>query len=446
MKKIYFCFTLFFLVWTVGAQTSESNTILLKNVRIFNGVDNKTPEGSLLIEGHKITQVSTGNLEEKSHYTVIDGQGKYVIPGLIDAHTHLTYEGVSFAEQRGMDVVTENLIAVNASKARLLRGFTTVRNMGGNVIPLAKAIDKGIIDGPRVYPSGAFISQTGGHGDSGLPTDVPRIPSDLSYGERNGHFAIADGVPEVLRKSREQLRQGATQLKVMAGGGVSSEYDPIDVLQYSPAEFEATVLAAENWGTYVGVHVYTPQAIIIAVNAGVKSIEHGNLMDEKAAKLMAEKGVWWSAQPFMDDEDNYPGRFPEGTFKDQKMKAVWQGTDNAYKLAKKYGIKTAFGTDIAGSPVLAAKAGKILTKLSQWYEPFEILRMATSENAKLLALSGPRNPYRDGELGKITEGAYADLILVDGNPLENIDLVADPEKNFLLIMKDGKIYKNTLTE
>ncbi len=422
----------------------QAQKILIKNVKIFNGVEQGTPKGNILIDGNRIVSITPQPISSDEVSVTIDGQGKYLIPGLIDAHTHITMEGISFMEGKDMDVVTKNLIATRAAKERLLRGFTTLRNMGGNAIPLAKAIDKGIVEGPRIFPSGAIISQSGGHGDAGAYTAVPRTPMDLSYAERNGEYAIADGVGEVLKRSREQLRQGATQLKLMAGGGVASEYDPIDVAQYTVEEFRAAVSAADNWGTYIGVHVYTPQAIQTAIEGGVKSIEHGNLMDEETAELMAKRGIWWSAQPFMDDQDNYPGRFPEGTFKDQKMKTVWQGTDQAYKLAKKYGVKTAFGTDIVGSPELAPKAGKVLAKLKKWYTPYEILKMATSSNAELLQMSGPRNPYPEGKLGEVSEGAYADLIIVDGNPLENIDLVADPERYFLLIMKDGKIYKNTL--
>jgi imidazolonepropionase-like amidohydrolase len=254
--------------------------------------------------------------------------------------------------------------------------------------------------------------------------------------------AIADGVDQVLLRAREQLRQGATQLKLMAGGGVASNYDPLDVTQYSEAEFKAAVSAAENWGTYVTVHAYTPDAMQKAVNAGVKCIDHGQLADEATAKLMAEKGTWWSLQPFLDDED--ANAYPEGSANRKKQIEMSSGTDNAYKLARKYNIKTAWGTDCLFDAKAAVKQGKKLAKLSRWYTPYEILKMATSTNAELLAMSGKRSPYQDGKLGEISEGAYADLIIVNGNPLENIKLVEDPENNFKLIMKDGRIYKNTL--
>jgi imidazolonepropionase-like amidohydrolase len=227
----------------------------------------------------------------------------------------------------------------------------------------------------------------------------------------------------------------------MAGGGVASNYDPLDVAQYSDDEFKAAVLAAENWGTYVTVHAYTPKAITSAINAGIKCIDHGQLIDEPTARLMAEKGIWLSLQPFLDDEDANP--MPEGSPNRKKQLEMSSGTENAYALAKKYKIKTAWGTDVLFEPKIAARQNAKLTKLTKWYTPYEVLKMATSTNAELLALSGPRNPYPN-KLGVLEEGAYADMILVDGNPIQNIKLIEDPTKNFVMIMKDGVVYKNTI--
>lgn len=234
---------------------------------------------------------------------------------------------------------------------------------------------------------------------------------------------------------------GATQIKLAAGGGVASDYDPIDVAEYTYEEIKAAVDVASTWNTYVTVHAYTLAAMQTAIRAGVKCIEHGQLMDEATAKMIANDGIWLSIQPFLDDEDAIP--FPEGSTQKKKQLEMTSGTDKAYEYAKKYHLKTAFGTDTLFSPEMAKKGGKQLDKLKRWYTPFEVLKMATSDNAQLLALSGPRNPY-PGKLGVIEEGAYADLIIVDGNPLENLDLVVDPAKNFKLIMKDGVIYKNTI--
>jgi imidazolonepropionase-like amidohydrolase len=308
---------------------------------------------------------------------------------------------------------------------------------------LKRAIDEGVIIGPRIYPSGAFISQTSGHGDFRFRFELPRTPGgSLSHSEVEGVAAIADSPDEVRLRAREQLRQGASQIKLMAGGGVASPYNPIESTQYTEPEIRAAVEAAENWGTYVTVHAYTPRAIRQAVAAGVKCIEHGQLIDEPTAQLLADKGIWWSLQPFLDlEEESLTVNL--NPVSQKKAREVFAGTDNAYKLAKKYKIKTAFGTDLLFDARAASRQGAQLAKMVRWYTPAEALKMATADNGELMALSGFINPY-PGKLGVVEEGALADLLLVDGNPLENIKLVADPDKNFLVIMKDGAIYKDTL--
>jgi imidazolonepropionase-like amidohydrolase len=200
----------------------------------------------------------------------------------------------------------------------------------------------------------------------------------------------------------------------------------------------AAVEVAANWGTYVAVHVYSVAGIRLALAAGVRSIEHGHLADEATAQLMAEHDVWWSLQPFLDDEDSNTQVNPVSR---QKQIRVHAGTETAYALAKKYQIKTAFGTDILFDARRAARQGAQLAKLARWYTPAEVLRMATADNGQCLALSGPCSPYA-GKLGVVEEGALADLLLVDGDPLANINLIADPERNFLVIMKDGQVVKN----
>jgi imidazolonepropionase-like amidohydrolase len=313
--------------------------------------------------------------------------------------------------------------------------------MGGPTFGLKRAIDQGLYPGPRLYPSGAMISQTSGHGDFRTPDEIPRtIGNPLSRTEQEGVAIIADGADQVLMRSREELMLGASQLKLMAGGGVSSPYDPLDAVQYTPEEIHAAVEAADNWNTYVTVHAYTPAAIQMAIAAGVKCIEHGQLADEATVKLMAAKGIWWSLQPFLADEDSNKQSSPAARAKQQE---VSQGTENAYLLAKKYHVKTAWGTDVLFSPTGGVTANRQLTKLTRWYTSAEVLRMATGDNAQLLALSGPRNPY-PGKLGVVEEGALADLLLVQGDPVANIKLIETPETSFVVIMKDGKIYKNML--
>ena len=251
--------------------------------------------------------------------------------------------------------------------------------------------------------------------------------------------AIADNPDEVRKRVRENLALGASQIKMLAGGGVASNYDPLDVTEFTVEELRAGVQAAENWGTYVTVHAYTPRAVRQAIDAGVKCIEHGQLLDDATVKLMADKGIWWDLQPFLDDEDAI--YFPPGSINRAKYVELTAGTDYAYKLAKKYNVKTAWGTDTLFDPKLALKQGKQLAKLTRWLAPADVLKMATSDNAALLALSGKRNPY-PGKLGVVEEGALADLLLVDGDPIANIKLIEDPANNFVVIMKDGHVYKN----
>jgi imidazolonepropionase-like amidohydrolase len=212
------------------------------------------------------------------------------------------------------------------------------------------------------------------------------------------------------------------------------------VTTFTEPELRAAVEAAENWGTYVTVHAYTPASIQHAIAAGVKCIEHGHLMDEATAKLMAERDIWLSIQPFPDE---FAALFPDGSEEQTKAREVIAATNTAYGLAKRYRLKTAFGTDVLFSQALAQRQGELLAKLGRWYTPAEAMVMATGTNARLLTMSGKRNPY-PGQLGVVEEGAFADLLLVDGNPLADLTLVANPSKNFVVIMKDGKIFKNTM--
>ena len=372
---------------------------------------------------------------------IVDCGGRVLMPGLIDAHWHAMMAALPLNVLMIADVGYINLAAAGEAQKTLMRGFTSVRDMAGPTFGLKRAIDQGIVAGPRIWPSGAMISQTGGHGDFRFPYEIPAAPdAPLSRVDTIGAAAIADGVDRVLTRAREQLMLGASQLKLAAGGGVSSNYDPIDVSQYTEAEFRAAVDAAENWGTYVAVHAYTPRAIKTAIRGGVRCIEHGHLIDETTAQLIADNDIWLSTQPFLNNEFATPQTTAEG---EAKAQHVYSGTDAAYRLARKYKLKTAWGTDILFDAKSAANQGAVLTTLAQWYSPVEVLKTATAINGELLAMSGPRNPY-PGKLGVVEESALADLILVDGDPIENLKLIADPDKNFVVIMKDGRIVKNAL--
>lgn len=427
---------------SIAAQAPKSNAVLFENVRIFDGVaDSLSAPSHVLVVDNLIQRISATpiNPPEGAALTTIQGNGATLMPGMIDAHTHLMMSTVPMMDLLSSDVVFAAVAATRGADDMLQRGFTSARDLGGPVFGLKRAIDRGIVNGPRIWPSGATISQTAGHGDFRLPNELPARPGDHGYPERVNYTALADGVPAVLQRTREQLGLGASQIKVMAGGGVSSFYDPLDVNQYTPEEMRAAVNAASNWGTYVAVHAYTPQTVRQAIDAGVKVIEHGQLLDEPTLKLMAEKGVWLSLQPFLDDQDSIP--FPDGSVNRVKQLQMTAGTDNAYKWAKQYGVKIAWGTDTLFDARLATRQNAQLTKLTRWYSPAEILRMATSGNAELLALSGPRNPY-PGKLGVIQEGALADLLLVSGDPLADLSVLENPQQNFRVIMKNGTLFKH----
>jgi imidazolonepropionase-like amidohydrolase len=429
----------------VIAQDVHPTTVLFQNVRVFDGKSGTlTGPSNVLVRGNKIERISTVPIPtDKSAKTqIIEGGGRTLMPGLIDAHWHAMLIRPNPVESIAGDVGYNNIAAGAEATDTLMRGFTTVRDMGGPVFGLKSAIDSGIIPGPRIFPSGALITVTGGHGDFRQLSELPRvIGGALSRMEQIGGSMVADSPDEVRLRVREQLMQGASQIKLTAGGGVSSPFSPIDVSTFTEAELRAAVEAADNWGTYVTVHAFTPAAIQRSIAAGVRCIEHGFLMDEATAKLIAEKGVWLSLQPL--PEELRQG-FPVGSVQRAKADEVWPGIARTYNLAKKYKIKTAWGTDVLFSQALAQQQGAILASLLRWYSPAEALVMATGTNAELLALSGKRNPY-PGKLGIVEEGALADLLLVDGDPVANINLIADPKKNFVVIMKDGKVYKNILS-
>lgn len=427
-----------------GGNSQDGDApILFTNVHVFDGVNEKRIENAnVLVRGNLIEAVSTESLNEDKA-RVIDGGGRTLMPGLIDMHWHSAYANIPMQQGLTTDHAYHLLIGAKGNTKALLRGFTTVRDVGGNVFSLAALTDSGVYDGPRIFPSGPAISQTSGHTDFRPMTAVPAdVDMPLVYMERIGHVIVADGVPAVLQRTREALRMGASQVKINSGGGVSSSFDPIDVTQFTLEETKAAVQAAADWNTYVATHTFTDAATQRALEAGVLSIEHGHLLSEATLRMMVEKGAYLSMQPILDDEDAIT--FPEGSFSRQKYIEVTEGTDRVYRLAKKIGVKTVFGTDTLFDPALAEKQGKQLAKLGRWYTPIEALRQATSTAGELLALSGPRSPYREGPLGVIQAGAYADILLVDGNPLEDLSLVADPNENFDLIMKDGTIYKNSV--
>jgi imidazolonepropionase-like amidohydrolase len=415
-----------------------------RNVRIFDGhSDRLSAPSNVRVKGPTIERISVDPLpaEPGIDATVIDGGGRTLMPGLIDNHWHTMFVRPSPAQALASGLGYLNLVAGAEANDTLMRGFTTVRDLGGPSFDLKRAIDEGVVNGPRIFPSGAMITVTSGHGDFRTPADLPRSAAGSpSHQEEIGASAVADSPDEVRLRTREQLFQGASQIKLTAGGGVSSPNSPLDVITFTEPEVRAAVEAARNWGTYVAVHAYTPDTIQQAILAGVGCIEHGHLMDDATAKQMADKGIWLSTQPIPKE---MIGAFPPGSEEAGKAEEIVAGVDNVYALVRKYHIKTAFGTDILFSPQLAPRQGALLAGLGKWFSPAEVLTMATGTNAELLAMSGKRSPY-PGRLGVVAEGAFADLLLVDGDPLNNLQLVADPARNFKVIMKGGEIFKDTL--
>lgn len=415
--------------------------VLFRNVRIFDGKSAAlSGPTAVLVRGNTIAAIGAGAIPAGPAVMIVDGGGRTLMPGLIDAHVHLTFSALSQAQMAAPDMTAqkgEDAAAAEAQKM-LLRGFTAVRDAGGPIFGLKRRIDSGEVPGPRIWPSGAVISQTSGHGDFRLPTEPSRrFTGKPSRAELLGATFIADGRDEVLTAVRENLRMGASQIKLMAGGGTSSAYDPIDVTQYTLDEMKAAVEAADDWNTYVTVHAYTPRAVRRGIEAGVKCIEHGQLLDEATLQLMADRGIWLSAQNLVEDSPNMD------PLRREKRREVVAGNSRVWPIAKKLGVKLAWGTDFLFEPELNAEQNAYILRLKPWFTPAEILTLVTRDNAELLALSGPRSPYA-GRLGVVEEAALADLLLVDGDPIANINLIADPAKNFVVIMKDGKLYKNSL--
>jgi imidazolonepropionase-like amidohydrolase len=431
---------LVFFVLSIGTfSILAQEATLIRNANIFDGSNETLKKGqSVLVEGNLIKKIGV-HVKAPRGAQVIDAQGKTLMPGFIDAHAHLMFQ-MSIPETLNADPFYYGYVATQTAETYLMHGVTTVRDASGNCFSLKKAIDRGIVVGPRVFPSGPMISQTSGHSDHRTDAQVSAMiayePSTLM---KYDMVQLADGVPEVLKATREALRRGASQIKISVGGGTGSFADPLDVTQYTDEEIQAAVEAAADWGTYVMSHVYNDKGAQRAIKNGVKSIEHGNLLSEETFRLMEEHDVWLSPQVLVYTYH------PAGYTDDQKAKhdLAYSGIDAMFKAAKKTGFKNiAFGTDVITDPEKLKLINNEFELRTQWFESIEILRQATSYSARLLALSGNRNPY--GKIGVIEEGAMADILLINGNPLQDIKILTKPQENLLLIMKDGKVYKNIL--
>ena len=429
-----------------AAEDKPQPQVLFTNVNVFDGKSDKLAEGmSVLVEGNLIKKIAKGDTEVRDDAKVIDGGGRTLMPGLMDAHVHLALVRRPGEILNDYDWMYVGALSNEQAEEMLMRGFTTVRDIGGPTVGLHRAIEEGYVVGPRLFSSGPYITQTSGHGDFRNYNDLhPGIYGQYSLMEMQGWLIMADGAPEVTRAVREALRYGAKQIKMMAGGGVSSPYDPLHTVQGGPEEFSAAVKAAEQWGTYVAVHAYTDEAVRQAVEAGVMCIEHGPFLTEDTMKLMAEKGVFLAptARISLTSPEDVGLDPNSGTA--AKLRQVNEGAANQLKWAKEYGVTLVFSTDQFGAPENFKEQSNEFLTLAEVFEPIEVLRMATSNVAALLDLSGELHPYREGTLGVIEDGAYADIILVEGDPTRDVTILSDYENKIDLIMKDGKIYKNTL--
>jgi len=432
-----------------AAEEAPKPQVLFTNVNVFDGKSDKLAEGmSVLVEGNLIKKIAKGKIKADGA-KVIDGGGRTLMPGLIDMHVHLsTFLPLAYARS-SLHPYAHGALATLRAKEFLMNGYTTVRDAGGAANYLRKIIDAGLTPGPRIYPTEHWITTTSGHGDFRSLND----PHPSLNGVRNFYSEyvsiIADGPDEVTRAVREAFRRGATQIKLFTSGGVTSEFDP---LHSGPnaEEIRAAVKVAEVWDTYVLTHSFSEKAIRLAIDNGVKSIEHAPFLTDEIAKVMIEKGIYLAtavAPVFEISIETARKQYTASSFK--KWKVVRDAAENMLKvLSRNKDLKVVLGSDLLGPWNDLVKTDDKMnlefTYFGKHLGNHKVLVMATSTAGEMNLMTGKMNPYTDGSLGVVQEGAYADLLLVDGNPLENIELMIDPEKNFKIIMKDGRIYKNTL--
>ena len=443
---------LLFAASAAAQDEKPTPQVLFTNVNIFDGKSDTLAEDmNVLVEGNLIKQIGKG-LEAGAGAKVIDGGGRTLMPGLHDMHTHVgIFRPVAGDNRIDMSPFLVGAVAAARAEGMLMNGFTLIRDIGGPAKFLQRAIDAGVVVGPRVLPTENFVTQTSGHGDFRNRTDPnPNIDGRGSTSYIDEYYScFADGPTEIRRCVREQLGKGATQIKIFTGGGVASEKDPLHSVQYTPEEVQVAVQTAAQWKTYVAAHAFTDDSIRLAVENGVQVIEHGPLMSEDSAKLIAEKGTWLVpsvAAILALDLDNFKKISSPATY--AKGVKLIDGVSKEMEYAVKHGVKMAFGTDLLAdwenSVAYDNDANKEFVWLAKFMPHADALRMATGNAGELHALSGPNSPYQDGATGVIQEDAYADLLLVDGNPLKDIEIMTKPGKNFRIIMKDGVIYKNTL--
>ena len=418
---------------------------IIKNVSVFDGENAKLQEKqNIVIEDHLVTEIFGGDFSEEGFDRVIDGRGQYAVPGLTDAHVHLGKVHIDGSNAR-YDAIIGSVVA-----GKLLdHGITTVRDAGSVTDGLKRAIDEGVIPGPRIYPSMNYLSQTCGHGDS----DAAHRNRDVQYRNPRGGV-LCDGVAECRRAVREQFYLGASQIKIMAGGGLSSTCDPVETLQFSPEEMKAIVETAADYGSYVLAHLYTPGCIQRAIRAGVKSLEHGHWIDEETARMIRDTDTFLNPCPQFTETEirwNHMGAYSDQPQQRRKKPKpggvrVKAHMEETTELINKLDLKILFGTDLMITyNQYEPRESLDFTEYKKRFGSFKGLVAATGNFHQLTKLTTYQNPYPDGEIGVLRKGSYADIVILNGNPAEDLDVLGNTE-NILLVMKDGKLHKNVLEQ
>ena len=410
-----------------------STSTLFTNAELFDPRWD-APRGGyqVLVEGKTIKDVSAKPIKA-AKARVVDCGKRTLMPGLIDCHVHVVLSEVNIRNLEAVPLTLMTARAAELMRGMIDRGFTTVRDTGGADWGLKTAVETGLLAGPRLFISAKAIGPTGGHSDSRRRTDL---------GARCGccnamvhSMALADGADAVRQAVREQMRQGADQVKIMCSGGVASPYDPLDSLQFSPAEIAAATDEARNFGRYVLAHAYTPEAITRAVENGVRTIEHGNLIDDKSARLLAKSGGFMIANlvAYFEMKDR-AAQFGMSADMLAKNDVVLDGALRSLEICKKAGVEVGYGSDLLGQ--LQVEQSKEFILRARVLKPIEVIRQATLVGAKILR--------QEGKLGVIEPGAMADLIVVDGNPLKKLELFLDQGAHIPAIMQGGRFHKNRL--
>jgi imidazolonepropionase-like amidohydrolase len=434
------------------AQDKPKPQTLFVNCNVFDGTTDGLAESKrVLVEGNLIREIGGKALESKKGATIINCAGRTLMPGMLDMHVHTATFGPVQTHSRDMlHPYAHGALAADRAEGMLMNGFTTVRDLGGPANYLRKIIDAGIVPGPRIYPTENWITTTSGHGDFRELNDPnPNIAGGRQHFYEDYVTIIADGRGESLRAAREAFRRGATQLKVFTGGGVTSLFDP---LHSGPADEEvrAVVEVAKRWDTYVASHSHTEAAIQQAIDGGIRSIEHAPYLTDAQAKEMIKKKIFLAtafSPVFSISVEQAQKAYPAASF--AKWKVIRAASSNLLEiLTNNPDLKVVLASDHIpqwhNGREYDDKALEEFKYFSEAIGSLRTLRAFTSTAGELNALTGKMNPYPEGPLGVIKVGAYADILVVDGNPLQNIEVMMDPARNLKIIMKDGKIYKNTL--